>query len=201
MKTPTVLLIIALASAVGCSSAATPAPVQVSALRHMSKHKGDYLPAHAWKVEIDGVIVGGFKSVDGLESEVEIVEYRDGDDPLTHKRPGKATDQRLVLERGFLASGGLRAWFEQDPKAPTERKSGSVIYLDRAGNEVLRYNLFECWPVASDVTVDEAVGVAVVRDMTLMVRQLEVRVDRLEMARMMLGGRHDTVKNAIGNIR
>lgn len=28
-----------------------------------------------------------------------------------------------------------------------ERKSGSVIYLDREGNEVLRFNFFEAWPV------------------------------------------------------
>lgn len=26
------------------------------------------------------------------------------------------------------------------------RKSGSIIYLDRAGNEVLRYKVSGCWP-------------------------------------------------------
>jgi len=43
----------------------------------------------------------------------------------------------------------LLEWYKKVLAGQTDRKSGSVIYLDRAGAEVLRqYNLFECWPVS-----------------------------------------------------
>ena len=34
----------------------------------------DYTTIHNFNVEIDGVIIGGFKEVDGLESKTEITE-------------------------------------------------------------------------------------------------------------------------------
>ncbi|MEO7589845.1 MAG: phage tail protein, partial [Byssovorax sp.] len=100
-----------------------------------------------WAIEVDGVISGGFKEITGLESEVEIIEYRDGDDPITHKRAGKNKYKNLILKRGIVNDPTLLEWFKQVLAGTTERKSGSVIYLDREGNEVLRYNFLEAWPV------------------------------------------------------
>jgi phage tail-like protein len=99
-----------------------------------------------FRVEIDGAAVDGLKTVSGLESEVEVVEYRNGDDPITHKRPGAVKYKNIVLKRGLSKSDKLAQWFDEIRKGSTERKSGSVIYLDRAGAEVLRYNFFEAWP-------------------------------------------------------
>lgn len=116
------------------------------AVRDWGKHKGDYLPAHNFKLEIDGVISGGFKEISGLESEVEIIEYKDGDDPVTRKRAGKVKYKNIVLKRGFVRDGSLLEWYRMVLAGTTDRKSGSIIYLDRAGGEVLRYNFFEAWP-------------------------------------------------------
>lgn len=107
---------------------------------------GDYLPAHNWKIEIDGVISGGFRQVDGLEPELEVIEYKDGSDPITHKRAGKAKYKNIVLKRGFTFDTTLFSSYKSNLSGTTDRKSGSIIYLDRAGNEVLRYNFFEAWP-------------------------------------------------------
>lgn len=190
-------------TALGCSAASISpapevqkAPVATTAIRAVGKHKGDYLPAHNWKIEIDGVIVGGFKEVSGLESEVEVIEFKDGDDSLTHKRPGKAKYKNIVLKQGFIADDHLDAWFKAEGEAPTERKSGSVIYLDREGQEVLRYTFSEAWPSIAKptqegerakVVMDRDSGIAVVREVVL-VGQITA-------------SRHDTAKNAIGNIR
>ncbi|MDQ3265359.1 MAG: phage tail protein [Myxococcota bacterium] len=96
-------------------------------------------------LELDGAVAGGFLDLGGLEAEIEVVEYRNGDDPITHKRPGKAKYKNLVLKRGSASSGVLEA-YKKVLAGTTERKSGSIIYLDREGNEVLRYNFFEAWP-------------------------------------------------------
>jgi phage tail-like protein len=101
---------------------------------------------YSFKVEIDGVISGGFKEISGLESEVEVIEYKDGSDPITHKRAGKTKYSNIVLKRGFVNDASLLEWYKKVLAGTTDRKSGSVIYLDRAGQEVLRYNFFEAWP-------------------------------------------------------
>lgn len=117
------------------------------AIRKIGTHnKQDYLPAHNFKLEIDGVISGGFKEITGLESEVEIIEYKDGDDPLTRKRAGKAKYKNITLKRGVVNDPALLTWYKAVLDGKTDRKSGSVIYLDREGNEVVRYNFFEAWP-------------------------------------------------------
>ena len=116
------------------------------AIRSFNKAYGDYLPAHNWKIEIDGVVSGGFKEVSGLESEVEIIEYRNGDDPLTHKRAGKAKYKNITLKRGLVNDNALLEWYKKVLAGKTDRKSGSVVYQDREGNEVIRYNFFEAWP-------------------------------------------------------
>ena len=116
------------------------------AIRKPSIHKGDYLPAHNFKIEIDGVIAGGFKEILGLESEIEVIEFKDGDDAITHKRAGKAKYKNLILKRGFVSDASLLEWYKKVLAGKTERKSGSIIYLDRENNEVLRYNFFEAWP-------------------------------------------------------
>jgi|GEM_PF-309205 len=123
------------------------APVAHGAIRAVGKHKGDYLPAHNFKIEIDGVISGGFKEISGLESEIEVIEFQNGDDPLIRKRPGRVKYSNIVLKRGLMDEADeLRQWYKQVLAGKTERKSGSIIYLDRAGAEVLRYKFFEAWP-------------------------------------------------------
>lgn len=108
--------------------------------------KNDFTAAHSFKIEIDGVLQQDIGGISGLESEVEIIEYKNGDDPVARKRPGRVKYGNIVLERGLSNDKTLHEWFKKSLAGSAERKSGSVIYLDRAGNEVLRYNFFEAWP-------------------------------------------------------
>ncbi|MBI2176296.1 phage tail protein [Candidatus Woesearchaeota archaeon] len=153
-------------------------------------------------LEIDGVVVGSFKEISGLESETEIIEIKDGDDMIV-----------IRLKNGFISDPALTDWVKEimkecqqaddnikkepseraDPKkakivdkdtgekmreagppighvdhgkgsirdpggyiticepeslpATVERKSGSIIVLDRAGQETMRYNFFDAFPV------------------------------------------------------
>jgi phage tail-like protein len=192
--------LVLMSAGVGCSADPTPqaptvqaAPVTTTAIRSVGKHKGDYLPAHTWKLEIDGVLVGGFKELTGVDADGHVVEFKDGDDPITHKRPGKAKYKNITLKRGFVADDGLDSWFTPEGQAPAERKSGSVIYLDREGNEVLRFDFDAAWPSVgksdrAKVILDRDTGIAVVQEVTLL-------------GELALKTKHDTAKNSVGNIR
>ena len=103
-----------------------------------------------FKVEIDGIQVGGFSEASGLESTIETIEYREGGENSTvRKLPGKTTFSDIVLKRGTAPSGDntLYNWHRQTVLGQIERKNGSIIVLDRAGQEVLRYNFFNAWPM------------------------------------------------------
>ena len=183
------LFLLALAVALPATSCAHQAPatspVAVPAQADAADEV-DYLPAHPVKFELDGVLVGGFK-------EVEIVEYQDGDDPVTRKRPGRTKVGRVTLTRGFVADPGLLAWIKQAETGEAEPRTASMVQaLD--GNPTLAYELFECYPVRAEV---KDVG----HDVYL-VEKIELAVEKIERANpKALRARHDTAKNAIGNIR
>ncbi|HWI66275.1 MAG TPA: phage tail protein [Symbiobacteriaceae bacterium] len=92
-------------------------------------------------------VVAEFQEISGLESEVEVVEYSEGTDPTMHKRAGKAKYKNIILRRGLPANDtSLMEWYKKVLAGQTDRKSGSIIYLDREGQEVARYNFYEAWP-------------------------------------------------------
>ena len=129
-------------------------PVFASEIRSTNPAQGDFLPAHNFKIEIDGVVVGNFSDTSGVESSVEVIEPSSDDPSVTQKRPGRAKYGNIVMKRAYLGDDNyLATWFKKVLNGTTERKSGSIIYLDREGNEVLRYNFFEAWPARRHVGV------------------------------------------------
>ena len=93
------------------------------------------------------VIVGGFKTVSGMDSETEIIEFKQGNDLIVRKKPGRTTYANIVLERGYTASDDLWLWRKNIEDGKIDRRAGSVIILDQDGQtEVARYNFFEGWP-------------------------------------------------------
>ena len=104
-------------------------------------------------LEIQGVvndnkiIVGGFKSMSGMDSETEIVEFKQGNDTVVRKKPGRTTYANIVLERGYTATDDLWQWRQNIENGKIDRRSGSIIILDQDGQtEVARYNFYEGWP-------------------------------------------------------
>ncbi len=104
-------------------------------------------------LEIQGVIndtktiVGGFKSVSGMDSETEVIEFKQGNDTVVRKKPGRTTYANIVLERGYTATDDLWTWRKNIEDGKIDRRSGSIIVLDQDGQtEVARYNFYEGWP-------------------------------------------------------
>jgi phage tail-like protein len=102
--------------------------------------------ARNFRVEIDG-ITASFREVSGLESEVEVIEHREGGDTTTlRKLPGLRKYGNIVLKRGITQDTQLWSWHKQVLDGTVQRRNGSVILLDDQGNDRVRWNFFQSWP-------------------------------------------------------
>ncbi len=108
----------------------------------------DHIGQFNFVIELEKQRVASFKSVDGLDSETEVIEYQDGDDRILRKRPGRTKYSNIVLKRGYAdkAMEELWKWRKSVMDGKTIRKSGSVILQNDHGMEVARYDFFEAWP-------------------------------------------------------
>ncbi len=106
----------------------------------------DYIGNYNFQVEIDGITQGFFQAVDGLEAQVEVVEYQSGDDLTLRKRPGRSKYSNVVLKRGYVDNDELWQWCKAALDGSVQRKNGSIILCDDAGEPVVRYNFFHAWP-------------------------------------------------------
>jgi phage tail-like protein len=107
----------------------------------------DPLPEFNFIVEIDGIPAARFAECSGLSSETAVIEYREGGEPLrVRKLPGLTKYPPVTLKRGFVTDRSLWQWRQRVTEGRTERRSGSIILLDPAGQEVARFNFVEGWP-------------------------------------------------------
>ena len=97
-------------------------------------------------IEIDNISRGAFQEVSGLESTIEVVEYREGGDTsITRKLPGRASFGNLTLKRGITDDVELYEWHKTVRDGGTDRRNGSIVQLDRNREEVARWNFREGW--------------------------------------------------------
>ena len=113
-----------------------------------NRREFDHIGQFNFIVELEGLTVGRFKAVDGLDSETEVVEYQDGEDLRLRKRPGRTKFSNVVLKRGYAdkAMDELWEWRKTVMEGKVVRKSGSIILLNDHGKDIARYNFFEAWP-------------------------------------------------------
>ena len=99
-------------------------------------------------VEIEGLLVGGFSEVDGLQSDVEVEEYREGGvNGFVHKLPGHTTHANLVLRHGLTAVSSLWNWYDDVTRGVIARRNGTVMLLDRRQVPVMWWNFRNALPV------------------------------------------------------
>lgn len=107
----------------------------------------DPLLAANFSVEIDGITRTHFISVDGLGSEVDVVEERDGADPRhSHKVAGATHTGNIILRWAADDDRELSDWHQDIVAGQTDRRNGSIILLDDTGNPTIRWNFVEAWP-------------------------------------------------------
>lgn len=99
-----------------------------------------------YMVELDGIARARFSEVSGLDTTVEVIEYREGGELGTTKLPGRVSYSNISLRWGMTDDTELYDWIRQTALGTTERKNGSIILLDRQGAEIARWNFFNAFP-------------------------------------------------------
>lgn len=102
-----------------------------------------------FKLEIDGIRRAAFQEVGGLDSAIDVVEHREGGENITmRKYPGQVKFSNISLKWGMSDDVDLYEWHKQwaDGDQAAKRKNGSIVLLDRQGQEKVRWNFFNAWP-------------------------------------------------------
>ena len=114
----------------------------------LAQRKDPYM-GYNFRVEIAGLVVGGFTEVTGLQLEIEVKDYQEGgQNNYIHKLPGAARyPSNLVLKRGLTDADILWKWHQDVMRGRIVRKNGSIILLDDTGTEKWRWNFSNAYPV------------------------------------------------------
>jgi phage tail-like protein len=114
----------------------------VPALQH-----DDPYAAFRFLVEIEGLVVGGFSEVSGLQAEIDIEEYREGGvNDYVHHLPKGTKYPRLVLKRGLTDSDTLWKWQTNIRDGQVERHTVHIILLDEQRNRKWDWRLIDAYP-------------------------------------------------------
>ena len=142
-----------------------------------NRREFDHIANCKFKVEINGVTVGAFMEVDGLESITEVEEFVDGEDIILRKRPGRTNYSNIILKRGFTWPHQQRElwdWRQTVIDGRIERRAGSIIICGDDGSEIMRYNFFEAWPCRWRSSMLHAMGNGTITE------ELELVVEKIE---------------------
>ena len=125
-----------------------------------------------FKVEFGGENIR-FQEVDLPESEIEIIEHREGSDVLSSVRkiPGLTKHTNLVLKRGLTNSLDLYEWFRQTKQGIVERRDITVSILNEEKEPFVTWKLTNCWPTKYSGSTLKAKGNEVV------IETLEIAVE------------------------
>jgi phage tail-like protein len=126
-----------------------------------------------FRVKWDGKVVAGVSKVSALRRTTEVVEHREGGDPsAAHKSPGRTHFEPITLERGVTHDLEFERWANKvwnlgggagaEVSLKDFRKDLVLELVNEAGQVVLAYRLYRCWPSAFEALPDlDADGVAV----------------------------------------
>jgi phage tail-like protein len=103
-----------------------------------------------FRVEIDGITQSSFSEVIMPDATIDVIEYREGSEQ-THVRKlsGLTKFSNIILKWGITDSMDLYNWVKSvmDSGASGNRKNMSIVLIDEEGNDRMRWNFMEAWPV------------------------------------------------------
>lgn len=116
---------------------------------------GDPTIAGNFLLEVDGVEIGMFTSVSGLQMSIQTEDLVEGgQNSFTRKLPGRIDWPNIVLSRGLIQSDNLFEWIAKTSGEgfaaagnKLERCTGAITALASNGARLRAWNLTGCFPV------------------------------------------------------
>lgn len=105
--------------------------------------------------EVDGVDIGRFEEVSGLEVSIETEDIQEGgQNSFVHKLPGRMSWPNIVLKRGVTRQDNLLKWLNESSGEQFSangnklvRKSAAITLLDRTGARLRSWDFTDAYPV------------------------------------------------------
>jgi phage tail-like protein len=99
-------------------------------------------------VEIEGLVVGGFSELTGLQVEVGTEDYEEGGvNDYIHKLPKGTRHPNLILKHGMTDGDTLWRWHQQMVRGRAPRRTVRVILLDERGTEKIAWRCLKACPL------------------------------------------------------
>jgi len=103
---------------------------------------------YRFKIEIEGIVVGGFSEATGLQVEKLTEEVAEGGvNDTVYIIPKGTKYQNLVLKRGLTDSTMLERWQKEVIDGSIKRRTVHVILLDADGSDAARWSFIKTFPV------------------------------------------------------
>ena len=113
----------------------------------MARRATDPFASFNFKLEIEGITVAGFSEATGLNQESNVIDYREGQEPITpRKLPGLNKFGNITLKRGISPDLSVYNWRKTVTDGDIERRNASVVLHNEKHEEVVRWNLVNAWP-------------------------------------------------------
>jgi phage tail-like protein len=105
--------------------------------------------------EVDGVDMGSFQEVSGLEVSIDTEDVQEGgQNSFTHKLPGRMSWPNITLKRGVTKQDSLLKWLNEASGETFAvngnklvRKSAAITLVDRTGKRLRAWNFIDAYPV------------------------------------------------------
>jgi phage tail-like protein len=123
----------------------------------VNTHRFDPYKNFKFRVRWDGRYVAGVSKVSALSRTTEVVTHREGGDPSSsRKSPGRTEYEAITLERGVTHDREFEQWANKvwnfgsglgsEVSLKDFRKDLIVELYNEAGQLVIAYKIYRCWP-------------------------------------------------------
>lgn len=122
---------------------------------HDDAFDGERVTAATFLFEVDGVEIGRFMEISGLEVSVETEEVSEGgQNSFVHKLPGRMTWPNITLKRGITQNDSLLAWLNRSSGEQfaangnkLARSTAAITLIGPAGNRLRAWEFEGAFPV------------------------------------------------------
>ncbi|HEX8140087.1 MAG TPA: phage tail protein [Pyrinomonadaceae bacterium] len=114
----------------------------------MPRDANDPFASFNFTLEFDNVVIAGFSECTGLNSEQNVIEYREGNESITpRKLPGLTKFGNITLKRGVVLDfNEFFTWRKTVMDGDITRKTVAIALHNEKHDEVTRWTLHRAWP-------------------------------------------------------
>lgn len=106
--------------------------------------KAGIYSGYRFRVEMAGIVRGGFRECSGLDFDHDPIDYREG--AAAGKMAGLGRKASIVLKAGLSDDAELWEWRRAAGDGRAVRKNGTIIMVNDAGEEAMSWRFTAGWP-------------------------------------------------------